>query len=100
MAGGTAPQILRVVVLSRQVWPCAALAGEGFAAARVDTAYEAAAEILKDPPAALVIDLHCLPARHQRLLEIAMHMGVPAVTFGPALPSMPADILAGAKHVQ
>ena len=90
----------RVVVFSRDpALGGAELAGLAGAPApvRVSSAYEAAAEILADPPAALVIDLRALTARHVRLLEIARSRQVHMLAVG-ALPSgLTADDLNGVR---
>jgi len=49
---------------------------------RVGSGYEAAAELLVGPAAALVVDLGRITAPHVRLLELAGKLAVPIVGFG------------------
>jgi hypothetical protein len=55
---------------------------EGVRCVRVGTGYEAAAELLADPPAALVVELGALTARHLPLLEVARRVGVEVLGVG------------------
>ncbi|MCE5327342.1 MAG: hypothetical protein LLG01_13120 [Planctomycetaceae bacterium] len=89
----------RVVFLTRD----RALVGREPAAWRavyVPTAYEAAAELLAGPTAALVIDLRALSGVHLRLLEIARQNGAALIATGaPRLPVI-AHALNGTLIVQ
>jgi len=98
---GTSVSDPRVVIFSRDPALARAELAELSAPAgvvvRVSSAYEAAAEILADPPAALVLDLRALTGRHVRLLEIARERHVEMLAVG-ALPSdLTADELSGVR---
>lgn len=104
MAGrdSTSPP-LRAVVLSRdpilgaRVLPlCAA----GWRAARVESGYEAAAEILSAPVAVLLIDLRALSGLHRGLLALARRMEVwMAAIAGQTPPDMTGDDLRGLQRI-
>ena len=100
MGGKTMPgdrqAIGRIVVFSRdgavasQVRAWAVGQAGGAAVAHVTGGYEAAAELLAEPVAALVVDLPCLTARHARLLDVARRRRVEMIGVGPPQPaSMP-----------
>jgi len=59
----------------------------------VPTAYEAAAEILSAPTAALVVELRLLAGRHMRLLEIARRMEVEILAVGAVPPGLTGEDL-------
>lgn len=97
---GRSSSVRRVVVLSRDKG-FAELQG-GVASAneqivRVANGYEAAAEILAEDAAALVIDLGALGSRHLRLLEVAREMGVETLVVGVIPAGMSSDVLSGAR---
>lgn len=92
----------RVVVLSREpglISPHQAAASGG-RCVRVDSAYEAAAEILAAAPAALVVDLRALSSDHVRLLEIARQAAVALYVTGTVRSGLDADALDGATFVR
>ena len=62
-------------------------------------AYEAAAEILSAPAAALVIDLRLLSPRHARLLEIARRLDLEMLAVGALPVSMSSEDLSGIRLV-
>ncbi len=66
---------------------------------RVTTAYEAAAEVLAAPVAALLIDLRCLSQRHLRLLEIARSLDVEMLAVGSLPTALTAEQLNGVKLI-
>ncbi len=91
----------RVIVLSR---------GPNFAAdelsdidatrcVRVSGPYEAAAEIMADTPAALIIDLRAFSANHVGLVELARREGVETLAVGSLRPGVGADQLSGVRLV-
>jgi len=59
----------------------------------VCSAYEAAAEILSAPTAALVVDLRLLTGRHLRLLDIARRMEVEIFAVGAVPPGLTGEDL-------
>ena len=63
----------------------------------VNTAYEAAAELLASPAIALIVDLALLPARHTRLIKIARSIEVPVFGVGSLPPGLSADQLSGVR---
>ena len=96
MNGGGTTSVAKIVVLAwpdgplrRQVAsaPAGAAGTMGHVAA-VSTPYEAAAEILIGPTAALVVDLPVLTAPHVRLLSLAADFGVPAFGVGALRPGL------------
>jgi len=93
---------VRVVIFTREVWAdkCTS-GGDGVAeqCVRVVTAYEAAAEILAAPTAALVIDLRMLTPRHVRLVALARRMEVEMLGFGPLPRNLSSDDLSGVRLV-
>ena len=105
MAGrdSTSPP-LRAVVLSRdpilgaRVLP---LCADGWRAARVESGYEAAAEILSAPVAVLLIDLRALSGLHRGLLALARRMEVRmAAIAGQTPPGMTGDDLRGLQRIE
>lgn len=88
----------RVVMLTRRD-ELARQAGDGLDLIPVKTGYEAAAELLADPPAALVVELAQLTGPHTRLLDVARKRGVPALGVGTFPPGLSADDLEGLNLV-
>ena len=95
---------LRAVVLSRdpilgaRVLP---LCADGWRAARVESGYEAAAEILSAPVAVLLIDLRALNGPHRGLLALARRMEVRmAAIAGQTPPGMTGDDLRGLQRIE
>ena len=64
---------------------------------RVDSPYEAAAEVLSAPAVALVVDLRLLTPRHLRLLAVARRMEVEMLAVGALQMGMTADDLSGVR---
>lgn len=93
--GESKSQALRVVLLARQPVHDLASISPQARCVPVAGAYEAAAEILAAPTAALVLDLSLLPPRHLPLLEVARKMQVPVLACGVPPAGMTADRLAG-----
>lgn len=87
----------RVVVLSRDEAFCASAGTAQFL--RVGNAYEAVAELLAAPCAALVIDLRTLNLRHVRLLEIARDSGAEILACGPLPSGISSELLGGVRLV-
>lgn len=92
---------VRVVILSRG-FPAVGLRPEDLRAAglrcvRVSSAYEAAAELLAEPSAALVIELGLLHGPHTRLLEIARDLDVEMLALGTLAAGASADDLSGLR---
>ena len=97
---GTRAERLGVVVLSRDPALGAHLTDRGVPGvdiARVASAYEAGAEILAGPVAAIVIDFRALGSAHQRLLDVARQMNVEVFGLGTPPPGMGADGLSGVR---
>lgn len=63
----------------------------------VASPYEAAAELIASPAAALVVDLRLMGPRHLRLLEIARSGGAELLAVGPLPPGMTAEDLSGVR---
>ncbi len=91
----------RVVVLSPDAagasQEAADLRDEGIEVVRVTTAYEAAAELIAAPAAALVVDLRLLGPRHLRLLTIARESQVEILAVGGLPPGMNSEDLSGVR---
>ncbi len=88
----------RVVVLSRDPALGSRLRGvceRGVEVARVPSGYEAGAEILAAPVAAMVIDFRALSAAHGRLLDVARRMDVAMFGVGPLPIGMSTEELSG-----
>jgi len=100
--GGRSFGGLRIVVLSRDPSLAAALEGRldsRMRCLRAGSPYEAAAEILAEPTAAMVIDLRTLSERHCRLLDIGRQTQLEMLAVG-ALPSrMSSEELSGVRLV-
>jgi hypothetical protein len=64
---------------------------------RVDSPYEAAAELLSEATLALVIDLRCLPARHGRLVQLAARLGAEVIGCGRLSQGIAADAFSGMR---
>ncbi len=105
MAGrdSTSPP-LRAVLLSRDPILGArvlSLCADGWRAARVQSGYEAAAEILSAPVAVLLIDLRALGGPHRGLLALARRMEVrTAAIAGQTPPDMTGDDLQGLQRIE
>jgi hypothetical protein len=65
----------------------------------VSGAYEAAAELLAAPSAALVLDLGLLWPRHFGLLRVAREMGAEMLAFGTAVAGVDSEQLTGVRLV-
>ena len=102
MSVAKSSSVRRVVVLSRDA-AFAELQDRRFdtngRVLRVPSGYEAAAEILAEPTAALVIDLRALSGRHLRLLEVARAAGVEMLLVGPIPSGADSDAFGGARLV-
>jgi len=66
----------------------------------VPSAYEAAAEMLAAPTAALVIDLRAMSGRHGGLLSMARELNVETLGFGPLPTGLARDQVAGLRLVR
>jgi len=86
----------RVVILARGDSPVPRLDAR---CVRVTTAYEAAAELLLAPTAAMVVEVGLLGPRHLRLLEIARDVGVEVLGVGVLPPGVSAAQLDGVRLV-
>lgn len=71
------------------------LCAEGVRVVRVGGAYEAAAELLAAPAAALVVDLRLLLPRHVRLLEVARGLEAAILAVGVVPAGLDAETLRG-----
>jgi hypothetical protein len=93
--------VRRVVVLSADAPVRAALAeaAPGVRCAAVQSAYEAAAELVAGGAAALVVDLRLMSPRHLRLLQIARQRGVELLAVGGIPASLTAEDLSGVRFV-
>jgi len=85
----------RVVAWARQ----GLRAPEGVTLIHAASGYEAAAEILAAPAAALVIDLGLLSPRHLGLLAVARNLNVDMLAFGVAPAGLDAEQLSGLRLV-
>ena len=65
----------------------------------VSTAYEAAAEILGEPAAAMVVELRKLGRKHLRLLQVAREMNLEVLAFGTLPATTSSDDLSGVRLV-
>lgn len=65
----------------------------------VSNAYQAAAELLSGPVAALIVDLNLLTRRHMRLLDIARQAGAEILIFGRLTGAHSSDALSGCRIV-
>jgi hypothetical protein len=93
--GETGLPLVRVVALVRH--PMAAPAGVHVVC--VQSAYEAAAEMLAVPAAALIVDLGMLLGRNLRLLQIARQGKAELLAFGSAAAALDAEQLSGLRLV-
>lgn len=105
MAGSdTTSPPLRAVILSHDPILGARalrLCADGWRVVRVDNGYEAAAEILSAPVAALLIDLRAIGGLHRGLLSLARRMEVHMAAIAGRTPSdMTADDLQGLRRVE
>ena len=105
MAGSdTTSAPLRAVLLSRDpilgsrvLRPCA----DGWRAVRVDSGYEAAAEIIAAPVAVLLVDFRGLTGLHRGLLALARRVEVQmAAIAGEPPPDMTGDDLQGLRRIE
>jgi len=67
---------------------------------RARGAYEAGAEMLAGPPAALVVDLGRVTAGHAGLLGLAGRLDVPVLAFGEVSTDLGPDALGSARLVR
>jgi hypothetical protein len=84
----------RVVILARDgelSSPGPHIPGQSVVYVCVDGCYEAAAEILTQPAAALLVELSCLTPPHRKLLHVARQLGVEVLGVG----TFPAGFSAG-----
>ena len=98
--GKLSSSVRRVVVLSRDTGFAELQDGGAPANERivpVPNGYAAAAEILAEDTAALVIDLGALGSRHLGLLEVARKAGVEMLVVGVMPPGMTSDVFSGAR---
>ncbi len=98
----SSPTTVRVVVCSPDapaIVSAGRLAESGLEPVAVESVYEAAAELLAEAAAALVIDLRLLGPRHARLADIARQCGAEMFGVGALTGSMPAEQLSGLRLV-
>ena len=76
----------KVIILSRDAALASAARGEDstlrYRCLRVTNPYEAAAELLSEPPLAMVIDLRCLAPGDLPLIEMARRRGLEVLAVG------------------
>ena len=76
----------KIIILSRDAGVARAVRGEDSASRyyclRVTSPYEAAAELLAEPPLAIVIDLRCLTPGDLPLIEMARQRGLEVLAVG------------------
>ncbi len=92
----------RIVVFSRGRATDPHELGKAMSPAQViaaPSAYEAAAEVLAAPTAALVVDLSLLEPRHTRLITIARRAGAEVLAVGSGGVGIDAEALSGARLV-
>ena len=92
---GVSPVAPRVVFLSLRMEKCCATCE----AVHTTSCYEAAAELLAAPPAAIVIDLALLGPRHLGLLDVARDAGVEMLAFGAIGAALTSEDLSGVRLV-
>ena len=98
----SSPTTMRVVVCSPDapaIVSTGRLAKPSLEVVSVESVYEAAAELLAEAPAALVVDLRLLGPRHARLAAIARQCGTEMLGVGALNGSMPAEQLSGLRLV-
>jgi hypothetical protein len=105
MAGSdtTSPPLRAVLLSGDPILGARALrlCADGWRAVRVDSGYEAAAEILSAPVAALLIDLRSLGGLDRGLLALARRMEVQlAAIAGETPPDMTGDDLQGLRRIE
>ena len=88
---------VRVVLLSGASAELASLQIEGVRCIRAPTPYDAVAEILSAPAAALVVELRLLRGRHLRVLEIARQMDVEVLAVGTVPRGLTGEDLSGVR---
>lgn len=96
---GTSSARRRVVIFSRNGQAPDAGVPAGVDVVCAGGAYEAAAELLAAPAAALVLDLGLLRERHLGLLRVARQTGAAMLAYGTARAAMDAEQLAGVQLV-
>jgi len=84
MNSGPTISAAKVVLFARADGPLRAAVGRSTGVVEAASAYEAAAELLTGPTAALVVDLPLLTPYHCRLLRLAGDLGVPVLGVGAA----------------
>lgn len=92
----------RVVILARDGAlspPDPQSLGRNVAFVRVDGGYEAAAELLAQPSAALLIDLSRLTPPHRKLLHVARELHVEVLGVGAFPPGLSAGDLSGMRLI-
>lgn len=89
---------LRVIALVFPSTPLEELSTE-WRWVRVDSGYDAAREMLAEPPAAVVVDLARIPAGHVGLLALSARLNVPVVAFGEISADLGPETLATARLV-
>ena len=103
-ATGTGATARAVVLSRRQAFLTKATATAGSGAARVqvirvESPYQAAAEILAQPTEALVVDFRLLRAPHLRLLEIARELDIAVLGVGALPANISLDELSGVQLI-
>ena len=88
---------VRVVILSSAAFGDGEPDIPGVECVRAAGSYEAAAELLAAPAAALVVDLWRLTGRHIRLLEIARRMEVEVLAVGAIPAGLTSEDLSGVR---
>lgn len=88
MNSGQTTSAAKVVLFARADQSLRAATGRAEGVVRTPTAYEAAAELLAGPTAALVVELPLLTPYHCRLLRLAGELGVAVLGVGSPRPAI------------
>jgi hypothetical protein len=103
MADARTPQAAIVVILTRDATFGAggmmSSPGRDVSVLRVESPYEAMAELLRQPPDVLVIDLRIVSERHEPLIRLARKLGVKMLAAGALVGGIDGDVLAGVELV-
>lgn len=103
MADAHTPQAAIVVILTRDATfgdgGMMSSPGRDVSVLRVESPYEAMAELLRQRPDVLVIDLRTVSERHEPLIRLARKRGVKMLAAGSLVGGIDGDVLAGVELV-
>jgi hypothetical protein len=89
--------LLRIVILADDAAGTESLPPQAVQCIKTQSAYEAAAEILAEPTAALLLDLRRVGHRHLRLLQVARDCGVEIFAVGTIPSGLSSEDLSGVR---